>query len=101
MSKGRMFMPDFKVQRVLELLAGNPAVEICRKYQLKDSMLYRWKQEFLERAPAIFARDAAAGSQEQARIAELEQMVGRLTLELEAAKKASGLAGSRCRLNAR
>jgi transposase-like protein len=102
MNKYREFSPDFKVQVVLELLTNKrTASEICRQHQLKDSLLYRWKQEFLERAPQAFAQGSAGQSLEQARIAELEGVIGRLTVELEAAKKVSGLLGSRRGTNAR
>jgi transposase len=50
----------------------------------------RWKVEFLEKAPQLF-QTREQSSQERARIAELERMIGRLTLELEIAKKASAL----------
>lgn len=95
MSKYREFSPEFKAQVVLELLTNQrSASEICRQHQLKDSLLYRWKQEFLERAPQVFAPRSMAQSLEQARIAELEGVIGRLTVELEAAKKVSALWGS-------
>lgn len=42
----------------------------------------------LENAPLLF-QTREQDTQEQARIAELERMIGRLTLELEVAKKAS------------
>jgi len=42
----------------------------------------------LERAPEIFATERSRGD-EQARIADLERMIGRLMMELEVAKKAS------------
>lgn len=96
MSKYREFSPEFKMQVVLELLSGQrSASEICRQHQLKDSLLYRWKQQLLERAPQVFAPQSNGPSLEQARIAELEGVIGRLTVELEAAKKASTLWGSR------
>jgi transposase-like protein len=53
----------------------------------------RWKAEFIERAPEIFATKPSRGD-EQERIAELERMVGRLTMELETAKKASNILNS-------
>ena len=102
MSKYREFTPDFKVQIVLELITNqHTASEICRQHQLKDSLLYRWKQEFLERAPQVFAPRNTGQSLEQARIAELEGVIGRLTVELEAAKKVSMLWGSRRGVSAR
>ena len=53
-----------------------------------------WKQEFIERAPELF-KTKHERSAEEARIAELERLVGQLTLELSAAKKVSSLLNSR------
>ena len=64
--------------------------ELCREYQLRPQVFARWRQELVERAPEIFATEPSRGD-EQARIAELERMIGRLTMELEAAKKASNI----------
>ncbi len=90
MAKYRTFTPEFKAQVVLELLTGaKTGAELCREHHLKDSVLYRWKQEFLNDAAKVFQRDAQ--HEADARIAELERLVGRLTLQLEIAKKASGL----------
>ena len=56
-------------------------------------LLGQWKNELLERAPQIFEQEQAR-SAEQERIAELERVVGRLTMQLEIAKKASALLNS-------
>jgi len=91
MTQRRKFTPTFKAQVVLEVLTSvkRPA-QACREYGLKDSVLARWRQQFLQRAPSLFEPTSAPESC-QARIAELERLVGRLTLELEIAKKAFGL----------
>jgi transposase len=52
-------------------------------------LLTRWRRQFAEEAPKIFARKTDGVSVEAQRIAELERLVGRLTLELDAAKKLS------------
>jgi len=91
MTKRRVFTPEYKTQVVLEVLTGaRTAAEACREYQLSAQVLNRWKAQFLEEAPRIF-ENGADGSQEEQRIGELERMVGRLTLELEVAKKASSI----------
>jgi hypothetical protein len=53
---------------------------------------YRLKQQFLAHARRAF--DSEANNAEQERIAELERMVGKLTMELELAKKATSIAHS-------
>ena len=89
MSKRRGFTPEFKARVVLEELSGvKDKAEICREYRLRPQVFLRWREEFLERAPEIFATERSRGD-EQARIADLERMIGRLTMELEVAKKAS------------
>lgn len=91
MAKYRTFTPEFKSQVVLAVLTGaKSAAEVCREHQLKDSVFYRWKDEFLQNAAKAFRQDDQH-RHDQARITELEQLVGRLTLQLEISKKASSL----------
>ena len=94
MSKRRTFTPEFKARVVLEELTGvKSKAEICREYQLRPQVFSRWREEFLERAPEIFATKPSRGD-EQERIAELERVLGRKTMELEVAKKASDILNS-------
>jgi transposase len=87
MAKRRNFKPEFKARLVLEELTGAKTMaEICREHQVSAPVFSRWKAEFLKRVPEIFATEPSRGDEQQ-RIAELERMVGRLTMELEAAKK--------------
>ena len=90
MNKRRTFTPEFKVRVVLEMISGEKGLmQASRDYGIKDTVLSRWKQEFLERAPELFAQPQDQHNQEE-RIAELERMVGRLTLQLDMAKKVLG-----------
>jgi transposase len=94
MAQRQRFTGEFKTQVVLELLSGTKsAAELCRQHQLSPQLLGQWKSELLARAPQIFEQDHAR-SIEQERIAELERLVGRLTMQLEIAKKASTLLGA-------
>lgn len=89
MTRRRTFTATFKTQVVLELLSGVKSMaQRCREHELKAQLVYRWKAEFLERAETIFGGDTQY-QQAQERIAELERLVGRLTMEQEIAKKAS------------
>jgi transposase-like protein len=91
MNKKRKFTPEFKSQVVLQLLSGEKNMaELCREHQLTSQMIGNWKQQFLAAAPQAFEKGSDT-SAEQEHIAELERMIGRLTMELEIAKKASRL----------
>lgn len=101
MPKRRTFTPEFKAQVILEELTGiKDKAEICRQYRLRSQVFSRWRKQFLERAPEIFATEPSRGD-EQERIAELERTVGRLTMELEGAKKASNILTSLSTRNGR
>ncbi len=101
MTQRRRFTGEFKAQVVLDLVSGaKSAAELCRQHQLSPQLLSQWKSELLERAPQLFEQDQAR-SAEQERIAELERLVGRLTMQLEIAKKASVLLSSQQSRNGR
>ena len=76
--------------------------QIWRARDITDSLYYKWRDEFVENAPNIFADKRHKGTDESTeRVAELERLVGRWRMELEIAKKASGLLGSRWKANGR
>lgn len=88
---GRTFSRDFKLEVVRQLAEGQkrPA-QVCREYELADSVLSRWRKEYAERGEAAFTRHAEGGQSNalEARIAELERFCGQLALENTALKKA-------------
>lgn len=88
MRKRRNFSAEFKSQVVLQLLSGEKSqAELCREHQITGQLLNTWKTHFLDHARSVFESHNPAPEQE--RVAELERMVGRLTMQLEIAKKAS------------
>ena len=94
MTKRRIFNSEFKVGVVLEMISGEKGLmEASREYGIKDTVLSRWKQEFLERATQVFEQPQN-DHPEQERIAELERMVGRLTMQLDMAKKVLRYSGT-------
>ena len=89
MVKRRRFTAEYKAQVVLEMLTEQKsAAQASREYGIKDSVLSRWKQEFIKRSPILFEQGVVQDDREE-RIAELERMVGRLATELEMSKKVS------------
>src|SRR5512141_1587980 len=89
-AKQHKYTAQFKAKVVLEVIRGEKSpADACRSYKIHNSVLTRWKREFLDRVHQAF-ESGEKTSQEAGRVAELEQMVGRLTMQLEIAKKALG-----------
>ena len=89
MAKRRKFTPKFKAAVVLEALSGETSqAELCRRYNLSETQVSTWKRQLLENVETFFESETDKSSSESAeRIAQLEQLVGRLTLALEIQKK--------------
>ena len=84
----RSFTPQFKAEVALELLRGEKtAAQLCREHQLSPNLLGVWKETYVDRLHVVFQPDEQR-SAELARIAELEKIIGRQTIELEILKKA-------------
>jgi transposase-like protein len=96
MTERKTYTAEFKTRVVVELISGQKGLmQASREYEIKDTTLSRWKAEFLERAPSLFGTEPAnTENEDKKQIAQLEQMVGRLTMELEAAKKVLGTSNS-------
>ena len=86
MKARRKFTPEYKAKLVLEMVSGqrSPA-EIARKEGIKDALLYEWRAEFIRNAPQIFSTPNSDCNQTD-KLAELEQVIGRLTIENEVLK---------------
>jgi transposase len=85
--KRRRFTREFKLQVLREIEAGKSIAQAAREHELHPNLITRWRSLQSE-----YAQDAFAGNgnpyKQEARIAELERMVGRLTLENDFLKKA-------------
>lgn len=89
MAKRRKFSSAYKARLVLELISGErSAAEIARKEQLKDTLLYEWRTQLIQHAPVVFSPPQANDELAQ-QVAELERLLGQLTVETELLKKAS------------
>ena len=96
MPKPRQWDSKTKAKIVLEVIGGvlSPA-EACRKYELSEGLLARWKREFVEQAHLAFGSDSAVETAKAVEIEELQRMVGKQAVELEALKKGLGILQSR------
>jgi transposase len=83
----RRFSREFKLQVLAEITAGKSVAQAAREHQLHPTLLSRWQKQLRQYADRAFAGNGRAYTDE-ARVAELERMVGRLTMENELLKKA-------------
>ena len=85
-SKRRVFTREFKLRVIREIEAGKSQAQFAREYQLSDTAIYKWRQQLSKYNDRAFAGNGNAYSNE-ARVNELERMVGRLTMENDFLKK--------------
>lgn len=85
--KRRVFTREFKLQVVAEAESGKPAAQVAREHQLNPNTVTKWRKQLRQYKDRAFAGNGHAYTDE-ARTAELERMVGRLTMENDLLKKA-------------
>jgi transposase len=85
----RKFSRDFKIKVVQAYESGVSAVELSRQFEIHPNVIYGWSREYRKDPIKAFQRDPDDTIQGQdQRIAELERMIGRLSLENDFLKKA-------------
>ena len=85
MPKSRRFTKEFKRQVVQEMLSSRSSgAELCRRYNIASGQLYQWKYQY---ARGKLNNRSSTDAEMADRIAKLEQMVGKLTMENEFLKK--------------
>ena len=94
--KRRRFTREFKLQVVREVEAGKTPAPAAREYQVHPTLIVRWCKEHLQYAEQAFMGHGHL-YKEEARIAELERLLGQLTLENALRKKALLRLEARCR----
>ena len=89
MAKRTRYTPEFKAEVVLETLSGESSQvsELCRRYNLSEQQLSKWKQQAVENFASLFGSKDKASAADASRIAHLEQLVGRLTVALDIEKQ--------------
>src|SRR5688572_8905255 len=88
----------FKRETIQELLGGaKRPMQICRERRIDQTTLRRWRQQYDERGVDAWTETAPAAPTGEEKIAELERVIGHLTVENLAVKKALTHAHSRSR----
>jgi transposase len=89
--KGRKkYSPQFKLDRALEAVKNGNLSEISRKYGVSVNILSNWRAQLIEKGVGVFetSPDQEKNSL-KAKIARLEQMLGKKEVELNLLKNFS------------
>lgn len=87
----RRFSKDFKLKVVQAYESGSSVAALSRENDIHANLVYKWSQEYRNNPAGAFRGSTDADRSDavsEKRIAELEQMVGRLSMEVEFLKKA-------------
>ena len=85
--KRRQFTKEFKLQVVREVEAGKSVAQAAREYQLHPNTIIKWRKLHQQYAERAFSGNGQT-YKDEARIAELERLVGQVTMENALLKKA-------------
>ncbi len=83
MSKSRrLFSREFKLQLVREAEAGTSTVaELARRHEVHPNLIQKWVKQYHANGDEAFRRGSSTDSSADAKITELEQAIGQLTME--------------------
>lgn len=76
--KRRSFSPAFKLRLVREIAAGKSTAQAAREHQLHPNLIRQWRKAHADRGAGAFE---PAPPTDDARLAELERLIGKLTIE--------------------
>lgn len=92
----RRYDRGFKISVVAELESGKPLAQIAREYGVHPSLPSRWRDELAENPERAFGGNGNICKYE-ARIAELERLLGQAHAENELLKKAFAMTQKKVR----
>lgn len=77
-----------KFEAVLALIKGDLTIsEICQKYTIHQSVLHRWKKEFMEKGADIFDTKFPGKKSDDTTVEHLQRKIGELTMDIDFLKK--------------
>ena len=86
----KKYSPQFKLDRVLETVKTDNLSEISRRYGVSVNVLSNWRADLMKRGALIFTTSPDQENNTlKAKIAKLEQMLGRKEIELNVLKNFS------------
>ena len=88
--KRRIFSKETKFQAAMALVSEKYTLaELTQKYGVHQTVLSRWKRDFMENGANAFDRNARPKTVEK-EVEGLQRKIGQLTMELDFLKKVLG-----------
>jgi transposase len=87
----KRFTREFKLKVVHAYESGASVADLTRQFDIHGNLVYKWTQEYRNNPSGAFHGTASETDHVQTaeqRVAELERMIGRLTVENDFLKKA-------------
>ena len=84
--KRRIFTKDFKLQVIRQVQAGKSIAQAAREHELHPNLIAKWQKLHEQYAQNAFQGNGHAYT-EDAKVAELERLIGQLTVENSLLKK--------------
>ena len=84
--KRRKWNHEEKFKIILEGLQSQISIaELCNKHEIQQSQYYNWRDKFLRDGACVFQNNDVTKREEQlkTKMGKMEQMIGKLTLELK------------------
>ncbi|MBW4699470.1 MAG: transposase [Aphanocapsa lilacina HA4352-LM1] len=83
----RRFSRELKLHILAQIEAGQTIAAVAREHQIHPTLITKWRQQLGKYADKAFAGNGHT-YKEEARIVELERLLGQLTMENALLKKA-------------
>jgi transposase len=92
----RRYDREFKISVVAELENGKPLAQISREYSIHPALPSRWRDELAENPEKAFNGNGNK-YKDEARVAELERLLGQAHAEIDLLKKAFAMTQKKVR----
>ncbi len=78
---------SIKLKVALAALSGQPITDICKQFEVAESLVHKWKKQLKENGTVVFQDKKVKADNDLQEIDKLHQVIGKLTTELEFLKK--------------
>ena len=89
----KTYSTSIKLKIALAAVKNDKTIaDICQEYSVVSSQVYKWKKKLLEEGTSIFENPSISRTKAQdSEVEKLYNQIGKLTVELNFAKKCAGL----------